>query len=157
MNYPLMLFLTDMGNPLPKAFQGAAEFILNTELQKALTADSLDIERIAGFLDDAIGWEVELDTQGLSYLFEKKLETMMDNFASSTENVDLLHEIIAAVELARSQTFEVNMWGVQNVFWTILQNNFEEFNVKSRQGDTQAKEWVDLFKSLGKHLSIRMD
>ena len=156
-HYPLMLFLTDLGNPLPKAFYGAAEFILNTDLQKALTSDSLDIERIAGLLNDTIAWEVEIDTQGLSYLLEKKLESMMEIFSSKAKNIPLLQELIEAVELASSQPFEVNLWSVQNMFWAILQTNYVDFKAKAEQGDKSAKKWIDQFNYLGKHLSIRMD
>jgi alpha-amylase/alpha-mannosidase (GH57 family) len=156
-HYPLMLLLTDLGNPLPKAFYGAAEFILNTDLQKALTSDSLDIERIAGLLNDTIAWEVEIDTQGLSYLLEKKLESMMEIFSSKAQNIPLLQELIEAVELASSQPFEVNLWSVQNMFWAILQTNYVDFKAKAEQGDKSAKKWIDQFNYLGKHLSIRMD
>jgi alpha-amylase/alpha-mannosidase (GH57 family) len=156
-NYPLMLFVTDLGNPLPRAFQGAAELILNTDLQKALTSDSLDIERIAGLLNDTIAWEVEIDTQGLSYLLEKKLESMMEIFSSKAQNIPLLQELIEAVELASSQTFEVNLWSVQNIFWAILQTNYIDFKAKAEQEDKSAKKWIDQFNYLGKHLSIRID
>ena len=152
-----MLFVTDLGNPLPRAFQGAAEFILNTDLQKALTSDSLDIERIAGLLNDTIAWEVEIDTQGLSYLLEKKLESMMEIFSSKAQNIPLLQELIEAVELASSQPFEVNLWSVQNMFWAILQTNYVDFKAKAEQRDKSAKKWIDQFNYLGKHLSIRMD
>ncbi|UCG82180.1 MAG: DUF3536 domain-containing protein [Dehalococcoidia bacterium] len=156
MNYPLMLFVTDLGNPLPRAFQGAAEFILNTDLQGAFTSDSLEIEHIAGLLNDAVGWEVELDGQGLSFILQKKLESLMESLSSETQNTALIQQLIEAVELAQSQTFEVNLWRVQNIYWAILQADYQDFKAKAEQGDKSARKWLEQFNYLGKHLSIRM-
>jgi alpha-amylase/alpha-mannosidase (GH57 family) len=155
-HYPLMLFLADMGNPLPRAFQEAAEFIFNTDLRKAISEETLDVERINSLLNDATGWDIELDTEGLSYLLEQRLETMMKGVTSNIGDVLPLQELIEGVNLARSLPFEVDLWKVQNIYWTILQTSYADFKTKAEKGDEAAREWVATFTSLGEHLSIRM-
>jgi alpha-amylase/alpha-mannosidase (GH57 family) len=156
LHYPLMLFITDLGNPLPKAFQGAAEFILNTDLSRELCSDALNVERIEGLLKDGGVWGVELDAEGLSYIMKCNLERMMDEFASDTADPSLLQELIVAVGVAQSVPFEVNMWKVQNIYWAMLQTAYPDFKARAQQGDKAAEEWVKDFTNLGEHLSIRM-
>jgi len=152
----LMLFITGLGNPLPRGFRGAAEFILNTDLSRELSGDTLDVERIRGLLDDASAWDVELDTEGLGYLFKQTLDAMMESFSSATEDISRLQELVAAVELAQSLPFEVDLWKVQNLYYSMLQTTYPEFHKKAQRGDEASGEWVAQFASLGQQLSIRV-
>ncbi len=155
-HYQLMRFLTDLGNPLPRALRSAAGFILNTDLRRALSNDTLDVERISGLLDDARSWNVELDTGGFGYLLEQTLEGMMGMFVSSPDDLSLLQNLVAAVELARSLPFEVDLWKVQNIYFEMLQVNYPAFQRRARRGDEIAGEWVTLFGSLGEQLSVHV-
>ncbi len=155
-HYPLMLFITGLGNPLPREFHGAAEFILNTDLSRELSNDTLDVERIRGLLDDAREWDIELDTEGLGYLFKQTLEAMMEGFSSSTQDISLLQKLLAALELAESLPFEVDLWKVQNLYYAMLQTTYPGFQKRAHKGDKAAVEWVSQFASLGQQLSIRV-
>jgi alpha-amylase/alpha-mannosidase (GH57 family) len=156
LRYPLMRFLTDLGNPLPRAFHTAAEFILNIDLRRALSSDTLDMERAWSLLDDARVWNVDLDAAGLGYLFKQTLEQMMEEFASTPEELPLLQEIVSAVGLARSLNFEVNLWKVQNIYYEMLLTNYPGFKRRAKKGDETAEEWVTQFISLGEQLSIQI-
>jgi alpha-amylase/alpha-mannosidase (GH57 family) len=155
-HYPLMLFITGLGNPLPRGFHGAAEFILNTDLSREFSADTLDMERIRGLLNDAWEWDIELDREGLGYLLKQTLDAMMERFSSAPEDISLLQELVAAVELARSLPFEVNLWKVQNLYYAMLQSTYPDLQKRAQQGDKAAVEWVAQFGSLGQQLSIQV-
>jgi hypothetical protein len=101
-NYPPMRFLAELGYPIPKSYQSAAEFILNAGLRRALHSDPVELERIRSLLDEVQTWQVELDAEGLSYLSQQSLEKMMARLVSSSEDVDLLKELLAAAQLAGS-------------------------------------------------------
>jgi alpha-amylase/alpha-mannosidase (GH57 family) len=150
-HYPPMRFLTDMGNPLPRAFHSAAEFILNTDLRRALSGETLDVERIKGLLEEAKGWNVELDTEGLSYLLQQTVEGMMAKVMSNPDNVSLLNNLVAAVELARSTSFTVDLWKVQNLYYEMQKTTSTQYSKRTKGG----KKWLTQFVSLGERLSIR--
>jgi len=154
--YPLMRFLTDLGHPLPKAFRTAAEFILNTDLRRALSSDTLDVERARNLLNEVRAWNVDLDTAGLGYLFKQTLEEMMDRFASAPEELSPLQDMVSAVALARSLPFEVNLWKVQNLYYEMLFINYPGCQRRAKKGDETAEEWVTQFISLGEQLSIQI-
>jgi hypothetical protein len=150
-HYPPMRFLTDMGNPLPRAFHSAAEFILNTDLRRALSGETLDVERIKGLLEEARAWNVELDTEGLSYLLQQTLGRMMAGFVSNPDDIFLLNSLVAAVELARSTPFAVDLWKVQNLYYEMPETTYPEYRKRTKAD----REWLTQFASLGGKLSIR--
>ncbi|UCB42775.1 MAG: DUF3536 domain-containing protein [Dehalococcoidales bacterium] len=155
-NYPPMRFLAELGYPIPKSYQSAAEFILNAGLRRALHSDPVELERIRSLLDEVQTWQVELDAEGLSYLSQQSLEKMMSRLVSSPEDVDLLKELLAATQLARSAPFPIDLWRVQNLYHEMLEFTYPEFTIRAQQGDKVAEEWLDQFIALGQLLSVRV-
>lgn len=156
MRYPLMRFLTDLGNPLPKAFYAVAEFIMNTDLRKALSTETLDTERVRNILDVAKDWNISLDTEGLGYLFKQTLEEIMNTYIADPENVTSLQNVANAVKLVHSLPFEVDLWRVQNSYYGMLWTDYPRLQQKAKEGDETAKEWITSFVFLGDHLSIQI-
>jgi len=155
-HYPPMRFLSELGNPIPRSFHSAAEFILNSELRKAVSSDTLDPERIRSLLDETQTWEAELDNEGLSYFLQQNLEQMAARLADTPEDIDLLKELLAAMEITRSVPFVVDLWKVQNLYHEILQSVYPEIQKRAERQDKAAQEWLAQFKSLGQQLSIRV-
>jgi alpha-amylase/alpha-mannosidase (GH57 family) len=155
-NYPPMRFLAELGYPIPKSYQSAAEFILNAGLRRALSSDLIELERVSSLLNEVQTWQVELDKEGLSYLLQQSLEKMMVNLLASPEDVNLLKELLAVTQLSHATPFPVDLWRVQNLYHQLLHSTYPEFEAKARQGDKTAKEWLDQFVSLGQLLSIRV-
>ena len=155
-HYPPMRFLSELGTPVPKSFQSAAEFILNSGLRKALSSEPLDLARISSLLDEIQTWKVELDTEGLSYQLQQTLERMMEKLTANPEDITFLKELLAAAEMARSVPFHVDLWKVQNLYHEMLQSTYPEFQKRAQQGDEPATEWLDQFVALGQRLSIRV-
>ncbi|MFC1912217.1 DUF3536 domain-containing protein [Chloroflexota bacterium] len=155
-HYPPMRFLSELGNPIPKSFHSAAEFILNSELRKAVSGDTLDSERIKSLLDETQTWKVELDAEGLSYFLQQNLEQMAARLVDSPEDIDLLKKLLAAMEITRSAPFVVDLWKVQNLYHEILQSVYSEIQKRAERQDEAAKEWLAELNSLGQQLSIRV-
>jgi alpha-amylase/alpha-mannosidase (GH57 family) len=155
-HYPPMRFLSELGNPIPKSFHSAAEFILNSELRKAVSGDTLDPERIKSLLDETQTWGVELDTEGLSYFLQQNLERMTARLIATPEDINLLKELLAAMEIIRSVPFVVDLWKVQNIYHEMFQSVYTEIQKRAERQDKAAKEWLVEFKSLGQRLSIRV-
>ncbi|HAZ32061.1 MAG TPA: glycoside hydrolase, partial [Dehalococcoidia bacterium] len=146
----------ELGNPIPRSFQSAAEFILNSKLRKAVSGDSLDLERIRSILDETQTWKVELDTEGLSYLLQQTLEGMMARLVAAAEDIVLLKELLAAAEMLRKLPFPVDLWKVQNLYHEMLMSTYPEFQTRAERGDEAAQEWLNQFVSLAQQLSIRV-
>ncbi len=156
-NYPPMRFLTEMGNPLPKAFKDAAEFILNTDLRRALTAEELDVSRIENLVSNARIWDSELDVEGHGYLLQQTLARMMRALFDDPDDESLLERIIAAVDLAASLPFPLDLGQVQTLYYRMLPTERRDRKERAERGDEAAASWLERFNTLGTHLKVRTD
>jgi hypothetical protein len=155
-NYPLVRFLIDLGNPIPKSLYPAVEFIVNTDLRFSLSQDELDLDRINGLLEEARVCNVHLDSEGLGLLFRQTIEKIMERFVSTPEDQTCLEQLVGAAELARAMPFEVDLWKVQNLYYRMLQEIYPQFQQHAQGGDAAAQEWVHQFVALGGQLSVRV-
>ncbi len=154
--YPPMRFLTELGNPVPRAFYQAAEFILNNNLHRALGTDTLDLERVKALLDEAVTWKVELDAEGLAYLFQRSLERILAKLDATPSDLRLLDNLIATAGMVKILPFGVDLWRVQNLYNRMMQTVYPGFRQKAERGDQSSAEWVSHFSALGQKLSVRI-
>jgi alpha-amylase/alpha-mannosidase (GH57 family) len=155
-NAPLMRFLSDIGYPALKSFHVAAELALNGELKRAFQTEPLDIDAIRGTLYEAEGAKVTLDGAGLGYTLRKTIERMMLAFRENPDDIVLLAQIDAAMEMGNSLPFEVTFWKTQNLYWEMLEVVFTKYRSRAAMRDEGAGEWVRLFSSLGAKLSVAL-
>ena len=121
-HYSPMRFLTEMGNPLPKAFKDAAEFIINSDLRIALSAENMAPTRIETLVADARTWNAELDIEGHGYLLQKTLVRMMRLLFEEPGNAGLLQNLARAVEMSASLPFPLHLGEVQNLYYRLRQS-----------------------------------
>jgi len=153
---PMMRFLTDLRIPLPKAFNAAAEFILNGLLRRALENGSLDIERIGNLLQTAKLEGVVLDTAALEFAFRRNIERISDQLLAKPAELPLLLQLYAAASVTQMLPFAVNLWKVQNGYYEVAQKILPEMREKKDRGDTQAQAWVDCFLALGQKINVKV-
>lgn len=153
-HFPLMRFLTDLGNPMPSVLKAAAEFIVNTDLRQALSTATPDFEAIKKLLDDSIAWKIQLDTEGLAHVFRQTLENKMAAFGAKPEDLTLLNEMESLVDLATTLPFPVNTRQVQNSYFKLLK--VVQGQPKTSEEQKTAKDWNAHFLALGERLSIRV-
>jgi hypothetical protein len=155
-HYPPMRFLSQLGGPVPKAFHAAAELILNIDLQRAVSSDTLDTEGIRDIVNTAKSWQVDLDAEGISYDLQENLERMMTTLVDTPLDILNIENLIDCVKLVHSMPFSVDLWKAQNLYWGILQTSYAEFKRKAEQNDRKAAKWVRSFGSLGELMKIRI-
>ncbi len=153
----LMRFLASIGMPAPKRLEMAAEVTLNTDLRHAFEEDALDLGRITALVDEAQIARVPFDTPTLEFALRKTLERMAECFVADPANLQLLEKLDAAVAMARSLPFEIMLWRVQNIFFSMLLTVYRNRLHVSRDGDRGAQAWVDCFRALGAKLSVRVE
>ena len=154
---PLMRFVRDMGIPLPKAFQAAAEFVLNTELRRALGRAEIDLDRVEVLLREARAADVTLDAPGLGYTLKKVLEDLIERLFEDPCNLPLLEKLRRTATLAGTLQIELELRKVQNTFWELRQWSFPDMCNRSNAGDADARKWVGFFMSLGQALGVKVD
>ena len=156
-NYaPLMRFAMALGMP-QKQFQVAAEFTLNTDLERALEAEQFDQERIGALLDEIRRGGIPLDEATLEFALRQKIKKMTDQFRKGPFELPILQRLIAAVDLTSLLPFEVSLWAAQNAYYEALERIYPGVRDLAEQGKKDAQLWIGHFRSLGEKLRFRLE
>ena len=151
---PLVRFLTDLHQPLPREFRIVSEFVINRALLRAFEADRLDVVQVERLLAEAQQDGLTLEMAGLAYGFQRHLERLFAELARSPKELRRLEAAATAAELTRVLPFEVSLWRSQNDFYSLLSTAFPEQQAAADQGDEIAKRWLGAFKRCADDLSI---
>jgi alpha-amylase/alpha-mannosidase (GH57 family) len=155
---PMMRFMSDLRMPPPRAFQVAADFALNNALRHSFEdADNLDFARIETLLEEARANNVNLDGPTLGFALKKTLRRLSEQFLETPEGLPLLQKFEKAADMARQLPFEVSVWHPQNNYYALLQRVFPEMMKRAQAGNDEARQWIEHFTSLGKHVAVRVD
>ena len=147
---PLMRFLSELHMPRPKVLQVTAEFVVNSSLRHAFEAEEVDLGAIAALMDAAARDEITLDTPGLSYALKKRLSELAGELAADPAEPGVFAQFEAAVRLARSLPFEVDLWHAQNVCYRVLQDLCTDAGI-----DPGARDWVQRWLAIAEKLNLR--
>ena len=151
---PLMRFVAAHGMPLIRHFQAAAEVTLNAELRRAVEADVVNTDLVRALMEEARAVHVKLDAATLEFALRQKLQTMAEEWESQPCDLEKVISLDAAVKLARSFPFEVRLWEIQNVYYSVLVGSAN--GNKARWAGCEGPEWDQTFRSLGEQLGMRM-
>jgi hypothetical protein len=115
----LMGSLLDADVPAPREFLVAAEFVVLTDLRRALAAPGALAPRAWDLLREARAWGVALPEADLEPLLRARIEERLRD-AGGLFAVESLAEVIRSLDFARDAGIEVNLWRAQNLFATRL-------------------------------------
>jgi alpha-amylase/alpha-mannosidase (GH57 family) len=151
-NKVLMGFLTETGMPIPLAFNTAAEFILNFDLQRAFKEELVEDEGIRQAIVDIKKWRVSIDTVELEFIVRYKLEELMERLQKNPTDIDLVRKIKKIIEMMSLLSLEVNSWHIQNIYFDIAKSFYKDMieSAEGRQKDIAG--WRDAFRELGEVL-----
>jgi hypothetical protein len=153
---PLMRFLADLHVEQPKLFKMLAEFALNSRLREALQQENINVEKVQNLLREASAMNIVLDTATLEFVVRKQAEERARVFWEHPKETAGLERLEAAVNLARSLPFDVNLWQVQNLSAQKLNGTFKEMRAQADTGDEFAKQWLDHMTPLAEQLDLRV-
>ncbi|MBI4577239.1 MAG: DUF3536 domain-containing protein [Planctomycetes bacterium] len=149
----LVRFLADAGSPVPAVLRATSELYLDSTLRRACEADEPEVDRIGLLLDEARSEGVRVDAEGLAFALRGTLDRMLARLARDPRDPALARRVSAAVRLARSLPTPVDLWGVQNAYWGLLEGLLE-------RAAGPGSEWAapgEAFLDLGRALGIRVD
>jgi len=153
-NYSIMLMLRNMHMNLPKALAAPAEFILNQDLCKVIKDKELKIDKLKGLTYEAARLSLQLDKETLRYEASAKINSLMETFERSRDDIQLLSTIESALKIFKSIVPNMDLQLVQNLFFTIGKEKYPEMKEKKAAQDKEATQWVQLFELVAGHLGL---
>ncbi|MDX1624629.1 MAG: DUF3536 domain-containing protein, partial [Gemmatimonadota bacterium] len=154
---PLMRFLAELGLPPPRPFRMAADFTINTRLERSLTEEEPDFEAMRRLVAHAEREYVDLEEEELGYAARGMLERQVAAVEEAPEDPGALDELDRRVAFARELPFEVVLWGVQNAYWRLLRETAPGIRERAGAGDEDAARWLEVFDRLGERLGVAIE
>jgi alpha-amylase/alpha-mannosidase (GH57 family) len=151
----LMGFLRETGMPVPHYFMTTAETALNLNLQKMFTSETIDAGRLRESINEIKSWDVVVDTVALEFMVRHRTEGAMAALLEEPEDTQRLNELILLVEAMALLPLEVNLWQIQNLYWTMLQSRAFELEPTAGVANGQPNgqiSWSEAVKNLGQLL-----
>jgi hypothetical protein len=151
---PLLRTLTRLHMPVPKALQTAAEYVVNLDVQRAFEEEDLDLMRCSTLLEDSRTAHLTLAAATLHPPISQALVRLVTRLAAAPSDLALLQTLTDTMRLVSTLPFSVELWKVQNVFYTLCHTAYPAFQQRAAQGDPQARLWVHHFRALGDLLAV---
>jgi alpha-amylase/alpha-mannosidase (GH57 family) len=153
----LMRFIGGLRSPIPKELETATEYAINSLLRHAFGAEELEAPRIHSLLAEVRDHGVRLDTTTLEYTLRGNLERMARRLAADPADIVVVEKLEAALSVAKTLPFAVNLWSVQNRVYEVFQGLYKSIQRKAQDGDALADVWVQEFRFLAMLAEVRVD
>jgi hypothetical protein len=148
-------FLDRLGVPVPRAFQSAADVVLNTQLRDALSAAELDAENIRKLLQEATAMHVAFDVPTLEYAIRKKIEQGVAGFVADRVHIGAAEKLQRLLELGQLLPFPINLWQSQTTIYNPLIQSEQEWHAEAGRQNPDAVRWLGLLQSLRERLGFQ--
>ncbi len=154
--YDIMDFFKTLNVPLPKPFLTAVEHILNRDLKRFFEEDEMDIAQLETLTALIRKWSIEFDAETVRFVAGARITSLMESLSASPDNSALIKRIDAMLKFARSIHLDLDIWRAQNIYFSIAKDIYKETREMAGKGDAARKAWVDSFRKLGYHLSVKV-
>ncbi|MGA8230271.1 MAG: DUF3536 domain-containing protein [Candidatus Acidiferrales bacterium] len=148
-------FLDHLGVPVPRAFQSAADVVLNIQLRDALSAPELDAEHIRKLLREATAMHVAFDVPTLEYAIRKKIEQGVAGFVAGRAQIASAEKLQCLLEIGKLLPFPINLWQSQTTIYNPLVQSEQEWHAEAGRQNPDAARWLGLLQSLRERLGFQ--
>jgi alpha-amylase/alpha-mannosidase (GH57 family) len=155
-NAALMLAMSDLGIPIPKALTTPLEFVLNRELREHLEADPPDIEALRRAGEEFSRWPAQIERASLGLAASRRIGSLLETLAESPRDVSLLERICELLETMAKIGLSLNLWQAQNSYFRIGSELFTDMRERAGRNDPQGQQWLQAFERLGRLLTVKV-
>jgi hypothetical protein len=151
---PLMKFLQSVGAPLPVALDTAREYVLREDIRHQLDADPLDFAQLRNLIEEARSRNGHVLDARISFVVKNRMERLINDVAANPAEVDRINVLDQLAQLVMPLPLGLNLWKVQNLYWSLLQHTAVEEPGRAAAGQDAEKLWMDRFLKLGATLGF---
>jgi alpha-amylase/alpha-mannosidase (GH57 family) len=150
-DYPLINALSNNEIPIPNAYRTTFEYILNADLIDSFESDRINIKEIERILAEMEKWNLKIeDASKVSRLAGQSVFKELERIRSERENLKRIQRLNRLFPLLLKFDIKLQLHQTQNLYFQMSLEN-------KKMGQAEiVPEWLDQFKKLGEHLSIRV-
>jgi alpha-amylase/alpha-mannosidase (GH57 family) len=155
-SHTIMNFLQCLQMPIPKPLTLAAEYVINSDLKKALENGEWNTEKMEHLVKEIKKWSLEIDKETIRYVATAWINASMERLSHQPEETALLGKVEVVLKLLNSLSIEVDLWKAQNACFSIGKGLHMEMHEREKKGDDAAKAWNELFHRLCSYLKANI-
>jgi alpha-amylase/alpha-mannosidase (GH57 family) len=152
-DYAVMQVMKDLDIPTPDELATIRRSVLNSNIKEAL--EEANAEKMANVLEEIKRWPYNIDLAGISYIAEKKLETLIQDLKEKPEDLTIIKNANAVAKVIEELQLKPNLWVSQNILFSLSKQQLSGMKAKADNGDEAAKRWLEEFGGLESHLRVR--
>lgn len=145
-HYAVMSYLSRIQINLPQVFSHIAHFVQNKHIQKQLKSETINIEDIERYIEEAKNWNVDLDRMHIEQLYIDALRRALKDHEENRSDIAALENFRKLIALRDLFPFDMDLGEIQNAYAML---SFEE---KPHSEDPQVQE---LERIIASSLKIR--
>lgn len=150
----LMGLLHASNVPVPGVLLNTAELVLKAELKKAFLTQVVDEAAIQEVTANVKKFAIPIESLELEFAARKTIERMVDEFCQDPSHPGHLAELERFIELIQSISLNVNLWQVQNVFFRVAHEKYQQL-ITAQESECDST-WSNRFRHVGEMLSFNM-
>ncbi|MFW6134789.1 MAG: DUF3536 domain-containing protein [Elusimicrobiota bacterium] len=153
-NYAIMNFLKQLNIPMPLSLVVITEQAINQELKKVFSEESIDLDKLAGLIQEIQDWSINIDHTTLAFKISGWVNRKLEELSHKTDDTNQIREITSVLNQLKEIDIQLQLWEAQNIYFQMKQEITPAYQEKTNQGDEKAKSWLEEFKKLGMMLNI---
>ncbi len=153
-NYAIMNFLKQLNIPMPLSLVVITEQAINQELKKVFSEESIDLDKLAGLIQEIQDWSINIDHTTLAFKISGWVNRKLEELSHKTDDINQIREITSVLDQLKEIDIQLQLWEAQNTYFQMKQEITPAYQEKTNQGDEKAKSWLEEFKKLGMMLNI---
>jgi alpha-amylase/alpha-mannosidase (GH57 family) len=153
---PLLRFLHDLQIPQPRPFVVAAEYVLNTRLQRIFRQPEPKLQAVQATLEQVHSTGIHLAAKDIAFSARRALERIAERLEWEPKEPRNLRRLREMCELVLPPPLEADPWRVQNVFYRVVHSLIPEMRRHAALEDEEAVEWMREAERLGELLRVAL-
>ncbi len=153
-NSAMLRFMKENRIPSPKPFLAATEVVLNMEIERLLSPETIELESLKKLIGNTKDFAITVDPKLLAFKASQKITHEISVLSENPESMEKLERARELIKIVHKLPIELNLWEAQNIAFNIAKKNYKK--MKDNKED-QAKQWVANFRELCGLIGIRLD
>jgi len=155
-NYPLMQAMKEMRMPPAAGTSTPAEFIITGDFVEELEKEDINIQRLQSLADEVKKWSFHLSKTTLGFVAARKINSLMESFFKTPEELPLLEKVEAVLRILRSVVQDINVWQAQICVSLLQKRCYSQMKDAADKGFRDARKWITEFNRIAEYLEVKV-
>ena len=145
--------MREMRIPVPRVFEDPVWYILNRDLNQALSEGG-DPQKIQHLVNEMIHGQFSPDRSTLNFTASKRITSLTKKLTCVTDEIIAMQEIIDLFKILAPLSLDYELWECQNDYFYCGKKQLTFMKQRAGMEDSRAVRWISHFNELGTWLGV---